>query len=688
MATVKTDVLPNIFVNFKQVKADRGNTVIPFNTTAFIKTKTGPIGEFTKISSYAEAVSKFGLGDETTPALYGIEQVLKSYGYINIVRLASAKAAKGSVVLTNVNNTETITVVTYEVAGEFVPGTQYYVLNVVNEYEEVTITEFEPGVTYYIKAIRYEEVPATAEFDPAKTYYVRDGANYVQATEEYDVYTEVDQSTAVFDPEETYYILNDDQYEEVTISEFDPSVTYYTKTTALRPITHFVEGTTYYVTVEVYEEASSYSEGTQYYVLSTTADYEAVSISEFEPGVTYFVQKVDTKTTGTLGDVISGESDYKTDIYNGDIIKFVYNAARTRLAITAELAGTTYTTPYEIIDLSTADAEEDGRVLDKLVKDWNALGTGVTLTNLFVNKTVEDQAISTEDIISGTIELGDSGNDNTITEDEIVSTFEVVEDPRIEIQDVIICPEFRNYKVVNAGLAIANKYFYITCAEGADLTAKQDSIKNVNVADCGVMYIPDGCVMGNNDIIVPFEIAALYVWAKSYSVSRYLAPAGVNRGTLDIVDNVINNLSDDDAVVMYNLDKPANPVKYITNYGFTIYGQKTMDASQPFTNRVNVAGLVQYVTIHAKELLNPYIFEYSPVTTFQKVYLDLNKLLQSLVTQDVLYNDYQIICDSSNNTTETLTNHELHASIAIRPVNVIEYIYLDLTVTDDLGGVE
>ena len=104
MATVKTDVLPNIFVNFKQVKADRGNTVIPFNTTAFIKTKTGPIGEFTKISSYAEAVSKFGLGDETTPALYGIEQVLKSYGYINIVRLASAKEQKSDLIINSKSN--------------------------------------------------------------------------------------------------------------------------------------------------------------------------------------------------------------------------------------------------------------------------------------------------------------------------------------------------------------------------------------------------------------------------------------------------------------------------------------------------------------------------------------------------------------------------------------------------------
>ena len=70
----------------------------------------------------------------------------------------------------------------------------------------------------------------------------------------------------------------------------------------------------------------------------------------------------------------------------------------------------------------------------------------------------------------------------------------------------------------------------------------------------------------------------------------------------------------------------------------------------------------------------------------QKVYLDLDKLLSMLATKEVLYNDYQIICNESNNTKETLANHELHVAVAIRPVNVTEYIIVDLTVTDDLGG--
>ena len=113
-----------------------------------------------------------------------------------------------------------------------------------------------------------------------------------------------------------------------------------------------------------------------------------------------------------------------------------------------------------------------------------------------------------------------------------------------------------------------------------------------------------------------------------------------------------------------------------------------MDPNQEFTNRINVSGLVNFIQIEGKRLLTPYIFEYTPVSTFQKVYLDLDKLLSTLATREVLYNDYKIVCDDSNNTKETLANHELHVAIAIRPVNVTEYIVIDLTITDDLGGEE
>ena len=489
------DLLPNISVTLNQIKATSSSVKVPINATVILKAKSGPISELVKVSSYTEAVKIFGLGDSTTPALYGVEQYLKTYNYVNIIRIASNSASKAKV-----------------------------------------------------------EMKVTGE---------------------------------------------------------------------------------------------------------------------------------DTKSLGTI---ISGESVYKTDIYNGDEIKLVYNTVRTRLSLSGSLNGSTYTTPLELIDLSTATADQLETVLNKLVTNWNALNTGIILKNEFVNKTISDETLSATDIVKGTIQLGDSGNDETISNTDVISLFSIIEDPTVETQDVVLAPEFRNFEVVNAGTDLQNAYFYIVAATGATLAEKQDAISNYNASDKGVLYIPDGCIMGDTSITVPFEIAALYAWATTYNVNRYYAPAGVKRGALSLVSNIVNNLSDIEAQDLYNAPVPANPVKYLTNYGFTLYGQKTMDASQVFTNRINVSNLVNYIKIQGNLILQPYLFEYTPISTFQKVYLDLDKMLAGLATQEILYDDYQIVCDTSNNTPETLTNHELHAALAIRPVNVTEYIYLDLTVTDELGG--
>lgn len=498
------DLLPNISVTLNQVKAVAASARVPINATVVLTARSGPIGELVKVNSYTEAVKIFGPGNlkddsgqlitPLTPALYGIEQYLKTYNYVNIIRVASSAAAKATINMTAATGSE------------------------------------------------------------------------------------------------------------------------------------------------------------------------------------------------VAGNIITGESVYKTDLYNGQEIKLVYNSARTRLSISGTLDNTTYTTPLEVIDLSSATADELEDVLDNLVNNWNAMNTGILLENKFKNKSASDPTLGPTDIVKGTINNGNAGISG-VTDADVTGLFtSIIEDPATQIQDVVMAPEFRSATVVNAGLALKNAYFYIVACSGNTLAAKQDAVANYTPSDKGALYIPNGCKMGEPDITVPFEIAALYAWATTYNINRYYAPAGVKRGTMDLVTDIVDNLSELDSEAMYNNAIPANPVRYLTNYGYTLFGQKTMDPSQIFTNRINVSNLVNYIYIEGNRLLLPYLFEYTPISTFQKVYLDLDKMLSTLAVQEILYDDYQIVCDTSNNTAETLAKHELHATLAIRPINVTEYIFLDLTVTDELGG--
>ena len=297
------DLLPNISVTLNQIKATSASVKVPINATVILKAKSGPIGELVKVSSYTEAVKIFGLGDATTPALYGIEQYLKTYNYVNIIRISDSDAAKGTISM--------------KVVGE--------------------------------------------------------------------------------DPE------------------------------------------------------------------SPTA----------------------------LGELIAGTSVYKTDIYNGDEIQLVYNSTRTRLSLSGTLNGVTYTTPLELIDLSTATADVLEPVLNKLVKNWNALNTGMVLENKFIGKVDTDPTLAPTDIVKGTIQLGDSGNDGSISNNDVISLFtSIIEVPTLETQDVVLAPEFRNYEVVNAGTALKNAYFYLVACSGSTLAAKQEVIANYNPSDKGALYIP------------------------------------------------------------------------------------------------------------------------------------------------------------------------------------------------------
>jgi len=58
----------------------------------------------------------------------------------------------------------------------------------------------------------------------------------------------------------------------------------------------------------------------------------------------------------------------------------------------------------------------------------------------------------------------------------------------------------------------------------------------------------------------------------------------------------------------------------------------------------------------------------------------ISNYLESVKTAGGL-NDYVVICDSRNNTIQTIENNELHCTIAVKPVKAIEFIILNFIAT-------
>ena len=50
--------------------------------------------------------------------------------------------------------------------------------------------------------------------------------------------------------------------------------------------------------------------------------------------------------------------------------------------------------------------------------------------------------------------------------------------------------------------------------------------------------------------------------------------------------------------------------------------------------------------------------------------------------------DYRVLCDETNNTTESIDRHELWCKIAIKPIKAIEYIIIDLNIINGNVGMD
>lgn len=95
--------------------------------------------------------------------------------------------------------------------------------------------------------------------------------------------------------------------------------------------------------------------------------------------------------------------------------------------------------------------------------------------------------------------------------------------------------------------------------------------------------------------------------------------------------------------------------------------------------------MVCYIKQQARMIANRY--KYEPHTesvrnSFRHEIVDLLKEIQR--TSGI--SAYQVICDTTNNTIETIDRHELWCKIAIKPIKAIEYIIIDLNVINGKIG--
>lgn len=156
------------------------------------------------------------------------------------------------------------------------------------------------------------------------------------------------------------------------------------------------------------------------------------------------------------------------------------------------------------------------------------------------------------------------------------------------------------------------------------------------------------------------------------------APAGLNRAILDGVRKLAWNPSLGNRDVLYM--NGINPIVSFSGQGKVIWGQKTLlDKSSAF-NRINVRRLFMVLEKSISTAVKYFLFEPNDEFTRLSLINMITPYLRDVQARRGIYN-YEVVCDSRNNTPERIDRNELWCDLYIKPVRAAEFIVLNFIAT-------
>jgi hypothetical protein len=196
-------------------------------------------------------------------------------------------------------------------------------------------------------------------------------------------------------------------------------------------------------------------------------------------------------------------------------------------------------------------------------------------------------------------------------------------------------------------------------------------------------YFPDVFIqdpINNRNVKVPASVAALGTLAFNDRVSfPWFAPAGFNRGGMDFVVNVENRLTSGDRDTLY--DARMNPIAVFPNTGFVIFGQKTLQFTKSALDRVNVRRLMLEIKRQVTGVAERFLFEPNNATTRSRFVSQITPLL-GLIQLQAGIEQFKVICDASNNTSEEVEQNRMNGRIVVVPTRAVEFISIDFIITN------
>ena len=158
----------------------------------------------------------------------------------------------------------------------------------------------------------------------------------------------------------------------------------------------------------------------------------------------------------------------------------------------------------------------------------------------------------------------------------------------------------------------------------------------------------------------------------------WMAPAGLNRGVLTAATVSPTGLTayynDDQGGILYT-DNQINCIIRNPSAGYVNWGQRTLQQKPSALDRINVARTVIYIETVLRDAAKWHVFENNTAYERMQITLQFSSFLDTILSADGIQ-QYNVICDESNNTPDIIANNQLAINIYLWPTYCAEFIVL------------
>ena len=182
----------------------------------------------------------------------------------------------------------------------------------------------------------------------------------------------------------------------------------------------------------------------------------------------------------------------------------------------------------------------------------------------------------------------------------------------------------------------------------------------------------------NQIVTVPPSVVMPAIYAANDAVGgEWWAPAGLNRGGIPSAVSVTDRLIQTERDDLY--EGKVNPIVSFPGQGIVVWGQKTLQNKHSALDRINVQRLMIALKKYISSISKYLVFEQNTATTRNKFLSVVNPYMESIQQRSGVY-AFQVIMDTSNNTSDIIDQNVLIGSIALQPTRTAEFIYLPFTI--------